>query len=67
MAKALTDRETFTALLDGEKIEKVRQEGSGNYIYLKEDDLVDQNDNPANIYKMNASDCFQLYKGDKDE
>jgi hypothetical protein len=60
------DKEIFEALLKGYKIEKVRHAGFGQYIYLKDNLLVNQNDEPANIYRITTSDLFQIYN-DKDK
>ena len=56
----MRDREILEALLAGKKLEKKRQEGSGTYIFLDEDDLVDDKGNPANIYRINQSDIFVI-------
>ena len=57
---ALTDRELLQALLDGKKLEKIRQEGSGRFIYLKDDCLVDEEGILANIYRLNDMDRHQI-------
>jgi hypothetical protein len=59
MAVLKNDRELLEALLRGEKIEKVRHSGFGNFIHLDNDTLVDSEGKPANIYKITPSDLFQ--------
>jgi hypothetical protein len=56
------DKELFEALLKGYKVEKVRHAGFGDYIYLKDNFLVNQNDEAANIYKITTNDLFQIVK-----
>lgn len=53
------DRELLQALLDGEKLEKIRHAGFGEVIYLKDDSLVNQDGHPANIYRLTSNDFFQ--------
>jgi hypothetical protein len=60
--KSFTSR---LASLDGKKIEKIRHAGFGNYIHLVNDQLVDQDGCPANIYKITPSDIFQILEEDK--
>lgn len=54
----MTDREVLQALLAGKKLEKLRHQGSGKYIILDGDDLVDEEGKPANIYRLNTADVF---------
>lgn len=54
----MTDREVLQALLAGKKLEKLRHQGSGKYIVLDGDDLVDEEGKPANIYRLNTADVF---------
>jgi len=54
----MTDREILQALLAGKKLEKLRKQGSGNYIRLDGDELVDEEGKPANIYRLNKADVF---------
>jgi len=54
----MTDREVLQALLAGKKLEKLRKQGHGNYIYLDGDELVDEEGKPANIYRLNKADSF---------
>ena len=57
------DKELFEALLRGERIEKVRHAGFGDYIFLDIDgNLKDKNGIPANIYKITTNDLFQIYQ-----
>jgi len=58
----MTDREILQALLAGEKLEKLRHQGEGNYIFLDGEDLVDEGGKPANIYRLNKSDVFVVCK-----
>jgi hypothetical protein len=56
------DKELFEALLNGHKVEKVRHAGFGEYIYLKDNLLVNQNNEAANLYKITTNDLFQIYQ-----
>jgi hypothetical protein len=56
------DKELFEALLKGHKVEKVRHAGFGEYIYLKDNFLVNHNNEPANLYKITTNDLFQIYQ-----
>lgn len=57
------DREIFEALLKGYKVERMRGSGFGRYLYLnKEGNLVDEKGKPSNLFKLNISDNFQIYK-----
>jgi len=58
--KGLTDREMFIALLDGHKLEKIRQDGYGRFVYLDGDDLVNNLGEPAVLYKLNPVDRFKI-------
>lgn len=58
----MTDREILQALLAGKKLEKLRYQGDGKYIFLDGDDLVDEGGKPANIYRLNKSDVFVVCK-----
>ena len=60
MEKGLTDRQMFEALLDGNKLEKVRKEGSGHYVFLDGEDLVDNLGQPAVLYKINPADKYKI-------
>lgn len=54
----MTDREVIQALLEGKRLEKLRHQGSGNFIVLDGDNLIDQDGKPANVYRLNKSDVF---------
>ena len=54
----MTDREILQALLAGKKLEKLRRQGSGSYIVLDGDELIDEDGKPANIYRLNKADVF---------
>jgi len=62
----MTDKEVLQALLAGKKLEKLRKQGSGNYIVLEGDELVDEEGKPANIYRLNKADVFVVLE-DKEE
>ncbi|MDB4330378.1 hypothetical protein N9948_01510 [bacterium] len=66
MAVLINDRELMEALLRGEKLEKVRHAGFGEYIYLQENMLVDKHGKPANIYRLSPSDLFQTIENKDD-
>lgn len=61
------DKELFEALLKGHKVEKVRHAGFGEYIHLKDNFLVNQNNEPANVYRITTNDLFQIIQQDKDK
>lgn len=58
------DVELFEALLKGEKIERIRYVGSGDFIHIVDNSLVDADGNPANIYRLNSADLYQIVKKD---
>jgi len=58
----MKDKEVLQALLAGKKLEKFRHQGSGKYIYLDGDDLIDEEGKPANVYRLNKSDIFVVYE-----
>ena len=63
----MTDKEVLQALLAGKRIEKFRYKGSGKYIVLAGDDLVDEEGKPANIYRLNKADTFVVFEEKKEE
>lgn len=59
------DKEIFEALLNGERLERVRFEGFGEYIYLNDEGrLVNQEGKPANLYRLHTTDDFKIVKKD---
>jgi len=63
----MTDKEVLQALLAGRKLEKLRQQGSGRYLVLDGDNLVDNEGNTANIYRLNKADVFVVYEEKENE
>lgn len=62
MTILINDRELLEALLRGEKVEKIRHDGFGNYIHLVNGNLINEEGSPANLYKITPSDMFQIIK-----
>jgi len=58
--EGLTDKEMFKALLDGNKLEKVRQAGSGYFVYLNGEDLVNNLGEPSVLYKITPADRYKI-------
>jgi hypothetical protein len=63
----MTDKEVLQALLAGRKLEKLLQQGSGRYLVLDGDNLVDNEGNTANIYRLNKADVFVVYEEKENE